>query len=170
MYVSFDRTPYQFQLDTSTLYRKVNCLDKRTTGHIRVSFFFTFEGWNPKNIHICKYIHSVRNNVNKLTCCVLMEVAYSRLMDHQSVVTMEIQRIINQNFPHRLTTTISEIICLCCCKVCFLKLIWLFLHLEEVNDCKSDWLWVRSPLDDIKYLLKFVFSFIRSGVEAKAQR
>ena len=34
-------------------------------------------------------------------------------------------------------------------------------------DCKTDWLWVRSPLEDMKYLLKFIFPFLRSGVEAK---
>ena len=30
-------------------------------------------------------------------------------------------------------------------------------------DGKSDWLWVRFSLE---YLLKFIFSFLRSGVEA----
>ena len=34
-------------------------------------------------------------------------------------------------------------------------------------DCKTDWLWVRSPLEEMKYLLKFIFPFLRSGVEAK---
>ena len=34
-------------------------------------------------------------------------------------------------------------------------------------DCKIDWLWVRSTLEEIKYLLKFIFPFLRSGVEAK---
>ena len=33
-------------------------------------------------------------------------------------------------------------------------------------DCKTDWLWVRSPLE-MKYLLKFIFQFLRSGVEGK---
>ena len=33
--------------------------------------------------------------------------------------------------------------------------------------CKTDWLWVRSPLEEMKYLLKFIFPFLRSGVEAK---
>ena len=28
-------------------------------------------------------------------------------------------------------------------------------------DCKTDWLWVRSPLEEMKYLLKFIFSFLR---------
>ena len=32
------------------------------------------------------------------------------------------------------------------------------------QDRKSDWLWVRSPLEDIKYLF---FSFLRSGIETK---
>ena len=34
-------------------------------------------------------------------------------------------------------------------------------------DCKIDWLWVRSPLGEVKYLFTFIFSFLRSGVEAK---
>ena len=34
-------------------------------------------------------------------------------------------------------------------------------------DCKTDWLWVRSPLKKMKYLLKFIFLFLCSGVEAK---
>ena len=34
-------------------------------------------------------------------------------------------------------------------------------------DCKTDWLWVRSPLEEMKYLLKFIFPFLRSGIEAK---
>ena len=34
-------------------------------------------------------------------------------------------------------------------------------------DCKTDWLLVLSPLEEIKYLLKLIFSFLRSGVEAK---
>ena len=35
------------------------------------------------------------------------------------------------------------------------------------GDCKTDWLWVRSPLEEIKYLLKFIFPVLRSGVEVK---
>ena len=35
------------------------------------------------------------------------------------------------------------------------------------RDCKTDWLWVRSPLEEMKYLLKFIFPFPRSGVVAK---
>ena len=34
-------------------------------------------------------------------------------------------------------------------------------------DCKTDWLWVRSSLEEMKYLLKFIFPFLRSGVEDK---
>ena len=34
-------------------------------------------------------------------------------------------------------------------------------------DCKTDWLWVRPPLEVMKYLLKFIFLLLRSGVEAK---
>ena len=34
-------------------------------------------------------------------------------------------------------------------------------------DCNIDWLWVRSPLEEVKYLFTFIFPFFRSGVEAK---
>ena len=34
-------------------------------------------------------------------------------------------------------------------------------------DCKLDWLWVRSPLEEIKYIFTFIFSFLRSGVQTK---
>ena len=34
-------------------------------------------------------------------------------------------------------------------------------------DCKIDWLWVRSPLGEMKYLFTFIFLFLYSGVEAK---
>ena len=34
-------------------------------------------------------------------------------------------------------------------------------------DCKTGWLWVRSPLMEMKDVLKFIFSFRRSGVEDK---
>ena len=37
-------------------------------------------------------------------------------------------------------------------------------------DCKIDWLWVRSPLEEMKYLPKFIFPFLRSGIETKARR
>ena len=30
-------------------------------------------------------------------------------------------------------------------------------------DCKTDLLWVRSPLEEMKYLPKFIFPFLRSG-------
>ena len=33
--------------------------------------------------------------------------------------------------------------------------------------CKRDWLWVQSPLGEMKYLFKLIFSFLSSGVEAK---
>ena len=32
---------------------------------------------------------------------------------------------------------------------------------------KRDWLWVRSLLEEMKYLFKFIFPFPRSGVQAK---
>ena len=35
-------------------------------------------------------------------------------------------------------------------------------------DCKTDWLWVRSPLEDMKYLFKFIFPFLLTGLEAKS--
>ena len=31
---------------------------------------------------------------------------------------------------------------------------------------KRDWLWIRSPLEEIKYLFKFIFSFLCSSVGA----
>ena len=34
-------------------------------------------------------------------------------------------------------------------------------------DWKTDWLWVRFPLEEMKYLLKFIFPFLRSGAEAR---
>ena len=34
-------------------------------------------------------------------------------------------------------------------------------------DCEIDWLWVRVPLDEMKYLLTFLLSCLRSGVKAK---
>ena len=34
-------------------------------------------------------------------------------------------------------------------------------------DYKIDWLWVRSPLEEIKYLFSFIMSLLRSDVEAK---
>ena len=33
--------------------------------------------------------------------------------------------------------------------------------------CKRDWLWVRSPLEEMKYLFKFIFPFLRAGLETK---
>ena len=37
----------------------------------------------------------------------------------------------------------------------------------EMCDCKRDWLWVRVPLEKMKYLFKYIFPFLHSGVEAK---
>ena len=34
-------------------------------------------------------------------------------------------------------------------------------------DCRIDWLWVRSPLEEMEYLFTFIISFLRSGVVAK---
>ena len=36
----------------------------------------------------------------------------------------------------------------------------------QVCDCKCDWLWLRIPLEGLKYLFKCIFSFLRSCVEA----
>ena len=35
------------------------------------------------------------------------------------------------------------------------------------GDSKTDWLWVRSPFEEMKHLLKFIILFLCSGVEAK---
>ena len=35
---------------------------------------------------------------------------------------------------------------------------------EHMCDCKRDWLWIGSPLEELKYL---IFSFLRIGVETK---
>ena len=37
------------------------------------------------------------------------------------------------------------------------------------SDCKNSWLWVRSRVGnrEMKYLIKFIFSFLNSGIEAK---
>ena len=32
---------------------------------------------------------------------------------------------------------------------------------------KTDWLLVRSPLEEMKYFLKYILPFLRSGVEVK---
>ena len=37
----------------------------------------------------------------------------------------------------------------------------------QMCDCKRYWLWVQSPLKEIKYLFKFTFSFLRSAFEAE---
>ena len=37
---------------------------------------------------------------------------------------------------------------------------------EAKWECKFDWLWVRSPLKEVKYLFLFIFSFLRSVIEA----
>ena len=36
-------------------------------------------------------------------------------------------------------------------------------------DCKCGWLWVQSLLEENRYLFKFIFSFLRSGAEAKSE-
>ena len=44
---------------------------------------------------------------------------------------------------------------------------YIILRPVTMYDCKSDWLWVRSPLEEMKYLLTFIFSLWCRG---KAQR
>ena len=39
--------------------------------------------------------------------------------------------------------------------------------LDTKSDCRRDWLWVRTLLEEMKYLFKIIFPFIRSGVEAE---
>ena len=39
--------------------------------------------------------------------------------------------------------------------------------LKPKCDCETGWLWVRSSLEEMKYLPKFIFPLIRPGVEAK---
>ena len=34
-------------------------------------------------------------------------------------------------------------------------------------DCKIDWLWVRSLLEEVPYFFNFIFSFLRSGVDTQ---
>ena len=38
---------------------------------------------------------------------------------------------------------------------------------NEVTRGAIDWLWVQSPLEEMKYLFTFIFSSLRSGFEAK---
>ena len=38
---------------------------------------------------------------------------------------------------------------------------------EAQSVTKRDWLWVRSPLDEMKYLFRFIVPFFCSGAEAK---
>ena len=40
-------------------------------------------------------------------------------------------------------------------------------HRGTKCDCRTDWLWVQSPFEEMKYLLKLIFPFLCSGVEAK---
>ena len=83
--------------------------------------------------------------------------------------------------------SIRQIICCCCC--CSLSMAlracqfssgkkgtdYLYICVSRGQswrsrtkcDCKTDWLWVRSPLEEMKYLLKLIFPFLRSGVKAK---
>ena len=39
-------------------------------------------------------------------------------------------------------------------------------HGPQVCDCKRYWLWVRSPLEEIKYLFKSILPHLRSHVQA----
>ena len=48
-------------------------------------------------------------------------------------------------------------------------ILWIFFsnYMSTKCDCKTEWLWVRSLLEEMKYLFNFLFSFFRHGVEAK---
>ena len=37
----------------------------------------------------------------------------------------------------------------------------------QMCDCKRDWLWVRSPLEEMKCLFKLIFSFLRFAVACR---
>ena len=52
----------------------------------------------------------------------------------------------------------------------FYKFIFLMAALLKTFLLKiqeSDWLWIRSPLQEMKYLFKCIFLFHHSGIEAK---
>ena len=42
-----------------------------------------------------------------------------------------------------------------------------YLHYSHYNFFFGFWLWVRSPLEEVKQLFTFIFSFLRYSVEAK---
>ena len=42
------------------------------------------------------------------------------------------------------------------------KIVKLRPVVAQVYDCNRDWLWVRSPLEEMKYSFKFIFSCPRS--------
>ena len=48
-----------------------------------------------------------------------------------------------------------------------MKTQWPVVAQRHKCGCKTDWLLVRSPLEEMKYLLTFIFSFLRSGFEAE---
>ena len=55
-------------------------------------------------------------------------------------------------------------ICLCV----YLSPVWGQSWRRDIKcDCKIDWLWVRSTLEEMKYLFTFLFSFLCCSVEAK---
>ena len=39
--------------------------------------------------------------------------------------------------------------------------------LQQVCDCKGGVLWVQYPFKDMKYLFKFILSFLQSGAKTK---
>ena len=67
---------------------------------------------------------------------------------------------------YRISPYIIRTTCICkTCYICMLLSVW-YLHQWGQSwrsgtkcDCKIDWLWVRSPLEEMKYLLKFYFHF-----------
>ena len=47
---------------------------------------------------------------------------------------------------------------------------WAVVAQEHKGVTVTRGLWVRFPLEEIKYLFKFIFPFLRSGDEAKERR
>ena len=47
------------------------------------------------------------------------------------------------------------------------------IFLTTISNCRQswrmDWLWIRSPFDDVKNLFKFIFLVLRSGVEFRLE-
>ena len=91
---------------------------------------------------------------------------YTKKITLLKIIIQSIQsRLISCQFNHTKRRVLIV------CYVLFFRLFQLFLDQSwrrgTKSDCKTDWLWVRSPFEDMKFLLKFIFPFFRSGIEAK---